>query len=79
MSKTSYTRVVAFTMNSRLITKNCYICICTLRIYTRRAPVYNNFIIIKIMENLTEIMGDLDDYWNDLEADYWNSLEKEGL
>ncbi len=31
------------------------------------------------MENLTEIMGDLDDYWNDLEADYWNSLEKEGL
>lgn len=39
----------------------------------------DNFIIIKIMENLTEIMGDLDDYWNDLEADYWNSLEKEGL
>lgn len=31
------------------------------------------------MENLTEIMDDLDDYWNDLEADYWNSLEKEGL
>lgn len=31
------------------------------------------------MENLTEIMGDLDNYWNDLEADYWNSLEKEGL
>lgn len=39
----------------------------------------DNFIIIKIMENLTEIMDDLDDYWNDLEADYWNSLEKEGL
>jgi hypothetical protein len=31
------------------------------------------------MENLTDIISDLDDYWNDLEADYWNSLEKEGL
>jgi hypothetical protein len=31
------------------------------------------------MENLTDIIDDLDDYWNDLEADYWNSLEKEGL
>ena len=31
------------------------------------------------MENLTDIINDLDDYWNDLEADYWNSLEKEGL
>lgn len=31
------------------------------------------------MEDLTNIINDLDDYWNDLEADYWNSLEKEGL
>ncbi|UVM97078.1 MAG: hypothetical protein [Bacteriophage sp.] len=31
------------------------------------------------MEDLTDIISDLDDYWNDLEADYWNSLEKEGL
>jgi hypothetical protein len=31
------------------------------------------------MEDLTDIIDDLDDYWNDLEADYWNSLEKEGL
>jgi hypothetical protein len=31
------------------------------------------------MEDLTDIINDLDDYWNDLEADYWNSLEKEGL
>lgn len=31
------------------------------------------------MEDLTNIISDLDDYWNDLEADYWNSLEKEGL
>jgi hypothetical protein len=31
------------------------------------------------MEDLTDITSDLDDYWNDLEADYWNSLEKEGL
>ena len=31
------------------------------------------------MEDLTHIINDLDDYWNDLEADYWNSLEKEGL
>ena len=31
------------------------------------------------MENLTDVISDLDDYWNDLEADYWNSLEKEGL
>lgn len=31
------------------------------------------------MNNLTDIISDLDDYWNDLEADYWNSLEKEGL
>lgn len=31
------------------------------------------------MNNLTDIIDDLDDYWNDLEADYWNSLEKEGL
>ena len=28
------------------------------------------------MEDLTDIISDLDDYWNDLEADYWNSLEK---
>ena len=28
---------------------------------------------------VTFIISDLDDYWNDLEADYWNSLEKEGL
>ena len=32
-----------------------------------------------MMEDLTDIINDLDDYWNDLEADYWNSLEKEGL
>lgn len=32
-----------------------------------------------MMEDLTDIISDLDDYWNDLEADYWNSLEKEGL
>lgn len=32
-----------------------------------------------MMEDLTNIINDLDDYWNDLEADYWNSLEKEGL
>lgn len=31
------------------------------------------------MEDLTEITDDLEDYWNDLEADYWNLLEKEGL
>ena len=31
------------------------------------------------MEDITDIINDLDDYWNDLEADYWNSLEKEGL
>ena len=31
------------------------------------------------MEDLTDIISDLDDYWNDLEADYWNSLEKQGL
>ena len=31
------------------------------------------------MEDLTDIISDLDDYWNDIEADYWNSLEKEGL
>ena len=31
------------------------------------------------MEDLTDIISDLDDYWNDLEVDYWNSLEKEGL
>ena len=31
------------------------------------------------MEDLINIINDLDDYWNDLEADYWNSLEKEGL
>lgn len=31
------------------------------------------------MEDLTDIISDLDDYWNNLEADYWNSLEKEGL
>lgn len=31
------------------------------------------------MEDLTDIISDLDDYWNDLEADYWNSLEKKGL
>jgi hypothetical protein len=31
------------------------------------------------MKDLTDIISDLDDYWNDLEADYWNSLEKEGL
>ena len=31
------------------------------------------------MEDLTNIISDLDDYWNDLAADYWNSLEKEGL
>jgi hypothetical protein len=31
------------------------------------------------MEDITDIISDLDDYWNDLEADYWNSLEKEGL
>ena len=31
------------------------------------------------MKDLTDIINDLDDYWNDLEADYWNSLEKEGL
>ena len=31
------------------------------------------------MEDLTDTIDDLDDYWNDLEADYWNSLEKEGL
>ena len=31
------------------------------------------------MKDLTDIIDDLDDYWNDLEADYWNSLEKEGL
>lgn len=31
------------------------------------------------MEDLTDIISDIDDYWNDLEADYWNSLEKEGL
>lgn len=31
------------------------------------------------MEDLTDIISDLDDYWNDLEADYWNFLEKEGL
>ena len=31
------------------------------------------------MEDLTNIINDVDDYWNDLEADYWNSLEKEGL
>lgn len=31
------------------------------------------------MEDLIDIIDDLDDYWNDLEADYWNSLEKEGL
>lgn len=31
------------------------------------------------MEDLTDIISDLDDYWNDLETDYWNSLEKEGL
>lgn len=31
------------------------------------------------MNDLTDIISDLDDYWNDLEADYWNSLEKEGL
>lgn len=31
------------------------------------------------MGDLTDIISDLDDYWNDLEADYWNSLEKEGL
>lgn len=31
------------------------------------------------MEDLTDIIDDLDDYWNDLEVDYWNSLEKEGL
>ena len=31
------------------------------------------------MEDLTDVISDLDDYWNDLEADYWNSLEKEGL
>lgn len=31
------------------------------------------------MEDLTNIINDLDDYWDDLEADYWNSLEKEGL
>ena len=30
------------------------------------------------MEDLTNIINDLDDYWNDLEADHWNSLEKEG-
>lgn len=28
------------------------------------------------MEDLTDIISDLDDYWNDLEADYWISLEK---
>ena len=32
-----------------------------------------------MINNLTDIISDLDDYWNDLEADYWNSLEKEGL
>lgn len=31
------------------------------------------------MEDIIDIISDLDDYWNDLEADYWNSLEKEGL
>ena len=31
------------------------------------------------MNDLTDIISDVDDYWNDLEADYWNSLEKEGL
>ena len=31
------------------------------------------------MEDLTNIINDLYDYWNDLEAEYWNSLEKEGL
>ena len=31
------------------------------------------------MEDIKDIISDLDDYWNDLEADYWNSLEKEGL
>lgn len=31
------------------------------------------------MEDITDIISDLDDYWNDLESDYWNSLEKEGL
>lgn len=31
------------------------------------------------MEDLTDVISNLDDYWNDLEADYWNSLEKEGL
>ena len=31
------------------------------------------------MNDLTDIISDIDDYWNDLEADYWNSLEKEGL
>lgn len=28
------------------------------------------------MGNLTDIINDLDDYWNNLETDYWNSLEK---
>lgn len=32
-----------------------------------------------MINDLTDIISDLDDYWNDLEADYWNSLEKEGL
>ena len=32
-----------------------------------------------MINDLTDIISDLDDYWNDLEADYWNSLEKEEL
>ena len=32
-----------------------------------------------MINDLTDLISDLDDYWNDLEADYWNSLEKEGL
>lgn len=29
------------------------------------------------MEELTELLDDLEDYWQDLEADYWISLDKE--
>ena len=32
-----------------------------------------------INNKCNDTINDLDDYWNDLEADYWNSLEKDGL
>lgn len=28
------------------------------------------------MKDLTDIIDDLQDYWNNLEIDYWNSLTK---